>query len=42
MEPLTAREEEVLLPVARGRTNTEIAGELYITPAPSRPTSPAS
>jgi DNA-binding NarL/FixJ family response regulator len=31
MEPLTAREEEVIVPVAQGRTNAEIAGELYIT-----------
>ena len=31
MEPLTAREEEVLVPVAQGRTNNEIAGELHIT-----------
>lgn len=31
LEPLTAREEEVLLPLARGRTNNEIAAELYIT-----------
>lgn len=31
IEPLTAREEEVLLTVARGRTNSEIASELYIT-----------
>ena len=30
-EPLTAREEEILVPVARGRTNSEIADELYIT-----------
>ena len=30
-EPLTAREEEVLATVARGRTNDEIARELYIT-----------
>ncbi|MET9231195.1 response regulator transcription factor [Lentzea sp. NPDC003310] len=33
VEPLTAREEEVLAGVARGRTNNEIAGELYITPS---------
>jgi DNA-binding NarL/FixJ family response regulator len=31
IEPLTAREEEVLVPVALGRTNNEIASELYIT-----------
>lgn len=31
VEPLTAREEEVLATVARGRTNDEIARELYIT-----------
>jgi DNA-binding NarL/FixJ family response regulator len=31
MEPLTEREEEVLLTVARGRTNAEIADELHIT-----------
>lgn len=31
VEPLTAREEEVLLTVARGRTNTEVADELHIS-----------
>ncbi|MFI2487606.1 response regulator [Promicromonospora kroppenstedtii] len=31
LDPLTAREEEVLLAVARGRTNTEIARELFVT-----------
>jgi len=29
--PLTEREEEVLLSVARGRTNHEIAGDLYMS-----------
>jgi DNA-binding NarL/FixJ family response regulator len=31
IEPLTQREEEVLLAVARGRTNAEVADELHIT-----------
>ena len=31
ISPLTEREEEVLLTVARGRTNAEIADELHIT-----------
>jgi len=31
VEALTAREEEVLLTVARGRTNAEIADELYMS-----------
>ena len=31
VDPLTDREEQVLAAVARGRTNNEIAGELYIT-----------
>lgn len=31
VEPLTAREEEVLLTVAKGCTNAEIADELYIS-----------
>ncbi|GAA4111403.1 response regulator transcription factor [Knoellia locipacati] len=30
VEPITEREEEVLALVARGRTNAEIAGELYV------------
>jgi DNA-binding NarL/FixJ family response regulator len=31
IEPLTDREEEILLPVAHGRTNSEIADELHIS-----------
>ena len=31
IEPLTEREEEVVLTVARGRTNVEIAAELHIS-----------
>ena len=31
IEPLTLREEEILLPVARRRTNSEIADELHIS-----------
>jgi DNA-binding NarL/FixJ family response regulator len=31
LDALTVREEEVLLAVARGRTNTEIARELFVT-----------
>ncbi len=31
IEPLTEREEEVLLTVARGRTNAEIADELHVS-----------
>jgi DNA-binding NarL/FixJ family response regulator len=32
-EPLTDREEQVLLTVAHGRTNSEIAAELHISPS---------
>ncbi|WP_426564351.1 response regulator [Angustibacter sp. McL0619] len=31
IDPLTSREEDVLLAVAHGRTNAEIAGELHIS-----------
>ena len=31
LDPLTEREEQVLLTIARGRTNAEIAGELHIS-----------
>ena len=31
LEPLTDREEQVLITLARGRTNAEIAGELHIS-----------
>lgn len=33
IEPLTSREEQVLLTVAHGRTNSEIADELHISPS---------
>ncbi|HYZ47193.1 MAG TPA: response regulator transcription factor [Actinomycetota bacterium] len=31
IEPLTSREEEILVPVAKGRTNHEIADEMHIS-----------
>jgi DNA-binding NarL/FixJ family response regulator len=33
IEPLTSREEQVLLTVARGQTNSEIAADLHISPS---------
>ena len=33
IEPLTSREEQVLFPVAQGRTNSEIASDLHISPS---------
>jgi DNA-binding NarL/FixJ family response regulator len=33
IEPLTSREEQVLLTVAQGRTNSEIATDLHISPS---------
>ena len=31
IEPLTSREEDILIPVARGRTNSEIADQFHIS-----------
>ena len=42
IEPLTAREEEVLVPVARGRTTMRSPASSTSPQAPSKPTSPAS